>query len=719
MNKRITFIFLILVLLFSMGCGKDPVPFEKPVEWKSTPASYVGPTELTTYDVVPAGEGLWALKMFGFDGDDELSRFVYGDVNVYIERASDQANPDDHYAEATFFRSNVTEGKRLYFYVLTHPLRGIYSDWSAGDKFSFAVNNVNDFDVMLHFEISDANGNTLEQSFNLESWREHRISIPVSTLSAGSLDASEIKSITIWLIDSEMPDIATLHFDDFILTGSDQEALQTMKNTADAESERLLAEYESQERAGYLPTINNDPQEIENITSKFNPGPIQGVANCDVVVVGGGMSGCSAAIAASRAGADVILVEAYGFLGGMATAGMVFPFMNSRAGNEQIVEGIFLEIFEHMAKDGLAKRDKHDPGVIWFDKEALKYTLQELCVGSGVKLLLHSWAEGPLQVNPPDGTTGPVEGIVVGNKSGRTAILAKVTIDCTGDGDIAAAAGCPYEQGRGYDPYGQSVTLFFRMGNVSINKAFAEQGKRLSRSKDMIPANYMFADKFREAKEKGDLDPDLPIKVVYFEKTLSPGVVSINATRVFKVDPTDATDLTWAVVETRRQVHQLSRFLVKYIPGFENAFLSESAIHIGVRESRRILGEYQLTGRDVLSAKKFDDVIARGAFGIDIHCADYSGCGVVGLDLEEGRSYDIPYGVLVPLEVDGIMVAGRCISATHVALGSVRIMPVASATGQAAGAAAALCVEYHTQPRDLDVTRLQELLIEQDVNLGK
>jgi len=121
----------------------------------------------------------------------------------------------------------------------------------------------------------------------------------------------------------------------------------------------------------------------------------------------------------------------------------------------------------------------------------------------------------------------------------------------------------------------------------------------------------------------------------------------------------------------------------------------------------------------VLSAKKFDDVIARGAFGIDIHCADYSGCGVVGLDLEEGRSYDIPYGVLVPLEVDGIMVAGRCISATHVALGSVRIMPVASATGQAAGAAAALCVEYNARPRDLDVTRLQELLIEQDVNLGK
>jgi hypothetical protein len=162
----------------------------------------------------------------------------------------------------------------------------------------------------------------------------------------------------------------------------------------------------------------------------------------------------------------------------------------------------------------------------------------------------------------------------------------------------------------------------------------------------------------------------------------------------------------------------MSGFLVKYIPGFKNAFLSESAIHIGVRASRRILGEYQLTGRDVLSGRKFEGVIARGSFGIDIHCADFSGCGVVGLELAEGESYDIPYGVLVPLEVDGIMVAGRCISATHVALGSARIMPVASATGQAAGCAAALCVEKDILPRDLDVDQLQQLLIEQGVNLG-
>ena len=338
-----------------------------------------------------------------------------------------------------------------------------------------------------------------------------------------------------------------------------------------------------------------------------------------------------------------------------------------------------------------------------------------MCIEAGVKLMLHTWAEGPLQWEK--GLR--VEGVMVGNKSGRIAILADITIDCTGDGDIAAGAGCPYEKGRGYDPYTQSVTLFFRMGNVNTDRAFAELNSRTQRSGDSIPAEFLFADKFRQAKANGDLDPDLPIKVVYFERTLSPGVVSINATRVFKVDATNAIDLSYAEIEARRQVQQMGRFLRKYIPGFEKSFLQESAISIGVRESRRILGEYQITGRDVLSAKKFEDVIARGGFGIDIHCADFSGCGVVGLKLEKGASYDIPYGCLVPREVDGIMVAGRCISASHVALGSVRIMPVASATGQAAGAAAALCVQEGLQPRDLDVRMLQDLLIEQGANLGR
>ncbi len=719
MIRRILLLSFILLLAIALaGCGKKAIPGGKTIEWTSSTPWYVGPKELTSYDVEPSGEGLWSLKIYGFDGEDELSRFVYGDVNVYVERASDPTDPGDYYAETTFFRSNITEGKRLYFYSLMHPLRGRYKDWSAAEEFAFTVRNVNDFDVTLHYEISDDSGGTMVESIHLEPWGERRVQVPTLTLRGKSVDVSDIKRITFWLIDSEMADITTLQFDDFMLTGRDKEALRALKDAADAESERLLAEYEGQERAEYIPKIIVDNSKIEEVTLLYSPGPLQGVARCDVVVVGGGMSGCSAAIAASKAGADVILVEAYGFLGGMATAGMVFPFMSSRAGDEQIIEGIFLEIYERMAEDGLAKRDKHDPGVIWFDKEALKYTLQEMCIESGVKLMLHSWAEAPLQEPSTGDIRPPVKGIVVGNKSGRIAILADVTIDCTGDGDIAAGAGCPYEQGRGYDPYAQSLTMFFRMGNVNYDKAFSEQGKRLKRTKDGIPPEYMFADKFKEAKANGDLDPNLPINVVYFEKTLSPGVVSINATRVFKVDPVDIGDLTYAEVETRRQVQQMSGFLVKYIPGFENAFLSESAIHIGVRASRRILGEYQLTGRDVLSGRKFGNVIARGSFGIDIHCADFSGCGVVGLELAEGESYDIPYGVLVPLEVDGIMVAGRCISATHVALGSARIMPVASATGQAAGCAAALCVANGTQPRGLDVEQLQQLLIEQGVNLG-
>ncbi len=660
-------------------------------------------------------ETSWALPMFRFEGEDEIGRFVLVNVNVFIERAVDSSDEENHVAEATFYRSAEVEGKSIYFYVLTHPLRGRYADWSAVDEVSFFVRNSNDFAVPLKVDIDDEAGARFTREIDLEPMEERTVRIKTTDLARAGLDLSKVKRFTFRMMDEDITGIATLDFDDFILTGSDRDALQKMKAASEAESLKQLHAMAGEERAAYLPKVLTDKSSLNEVWRRFDAGHIDGVAKCGVVVVGGGLSGCSAAIAASRAGADVILIEAYGFLGGMATAGMVFPFMNSRAGNEQIIEGIFIEIYKRLAADGMAKRDEHSPGIIWFDKEALKYALQEMCIESGVKLMLHTWAEAPLQWQKGS----RVEGVVVGNKSGRIAVLGDVTIDCTGDGDIAAGAGCPFEMGRGYDPYTQSVTLFFRMGNVNTDRAFGELYDRVYRSEDYIPAEFLFADKFKQAKANGDLDPDLPISVVYFERTMSPGVVSINATRVFKVDATNAVDLSYAEVEARRQVHQMSRFLKKYIPGFERAFLQESAISIGVRESRRILGEYQLTGRDVLSARKFEDVIARGAFGIDIHCADYSGCGVVGLKLEKGESYDIPYGCLVPRDVDGIMVAGRCISASHVALGSVRIMPVACATGQAAGAAAALCVRDGTQPRDLDVGELQELLIEQGANLGR
>ena len=715
-RKVIVLIFIALVSLCAGSCSKS-APQKEAKDWVLELPASEGAKAVAAYDIEPAEGGMWILPIFRFNDEDEIGRFVYGNVNVFIERAKDELVEGNYIAEATFYRSVEASGKRLYFYILMHPLRGRYTDWTSADEFSFFVRNVNDFDITLHFQIDDEAGGEYEDKVKSGPNAEQTIRVKINELTDAGLNVSQMKRLTFWVVDNEIRDIATLQFDDVALTGKDKDAIQAMKSKAEAASLKELETIGSGPRADYLPRISNDWESINEVVKRYDPGPVNGVTKCDVAVVGGGMSGCCAAIAAARAGADVTLIEAYGFLGGMATAGMVFPFMSNRAGNEEIIQGIYNEIYERMAAEGLAKRNPLRPGIIWFDKEELKYILQKMCIEAGAKLMLHTWAEGPLK--PWNEENGRVEGVMVGNKSGRIAVVADITIDCTGDGDIAAAAGCPYEQGRGYDPYTQSLTLFFRMGNVDTDTALNELHKRTSRSQDNIPAGYLFKNKFEEAKSRGDLDADLPIDTIYFEETLSPGVVSINSTRVFKINPTDVLDLSYAEVEAQNQVHQLGRFLIKYIPGFEHAFLQESAIQIGVRESRRIVGEYMLTGRDVLKAAKFDDAIARGAFGIDIHCADFSGCGITGLKLEEGSSYDIPYRCLVPKEVDGILVAGRCISVSHIALGSVRIMPVASATGQAAGAAAALCVKDKVQPRDLDVGKLQQLLISQGANLGK
>jgi hypothetical protein len=431
----------------------------------------------------------------------------------------------------------------------------------------------------------------------------------------------------------------------------------------------------------------------------------------DVCIVGGGVSGTSAAISSGRLGVDTLVVEQYGFLGGTATAAMVMPFMANRIGNRDLVRGIFADIVSRLEQRGGARRDANRPGTIYFDKEQLKYVLNEMVIEAGCKLMLHSWAERPLVKD------GFCEGIIVDNKSGRLAVIAQVVIDSTGDGDMAAGAGAPFEMGRGYDENTQSTTLFFRMGGVNENVAFAELARRTDRPNGTVPQDYLFADIFQREVAEGNFPSDIPINTVYFGRTLEPGVVSINATRAFEIDATDVGDLTYASVETRRQAIYLADFLIENIPGFRNAYLQETGVQVGIRESRRILGEYQLSGQDVLHGTQFPDVIAQGAYGVDIHCADFSGCGVVGLDLEPGSSYDIPYRCLVPLGVENMLLAGRCISVSHVALGSVRIMPVCSATGHAAGAAAALSVIRDVTPREIEYPDLRDVLISQNALL--
>jgi hypothetical protein len=289
----------------------------------------------------------------------------------------------------------------------------------------------------------------------------------------------------------------------------------------------------------------------------------------------------------------------------------------------------------------------------------------------------------------------------VASKSGLEALRAGIVIDTTGDGDVAARAGAPYGKGRTEDGLLQPVSLFFRVGNVDDGAVQAYM--------DEHPDDICFRDIVREAKEKGEFSHAKDWFTMFLLPR--PGEWWANVSRVHGVDATDADQLTQAEIEGHRQVMYLVDFMRKRLPGFQNCYLLDTGTQIGVRETRRIMGEYVLTAEDVFGARRFEDAIARVSFPIDIH--DPTGGGGFFEGPRDGPYYTIPYRCLVPLKVDNLLVAGRCISATHEAHGSLRVMPPCFATGQAAGTAAALALEMDTSPRKVDTVLLRESLAQQ------
>ena len=415
----------------------------------------------------------------------------------------------------------------------------------------------------------------------------------------------------------------------------------------------------------------------------------------DVLVVGGGFGGVCAAAAAARTGAKTLLLERYGFLGGMATAGLVNPFMTYFAGGKQIIEGIFSEVLEGLGqRSGLGERGRI------FDEELLKLVLDELVLSSGAEIRFHSYLSGV------EKKKRLIKSAEFQGKSGAEKFEAQIFVDATGDGDLAALVGCPYEKGRKEDGLAQAMTLCFRVAGVDMDKVPGEAWKE---------KREFISRKFVEAKKRGEITN--PRHNVLFFRTLRKDVIHFNTTRIVRRDATSASDLTCAEIEGRRQVEEMVRFLKKEIPGFENSFLEKMAMQIGVRESRRIMGEYVMTEEDIVEARKFKDAIARGSYPIDIHSP--TGEGTVIKRLPPGESYDIPYRSLVPKEVDNLLIASRCISATHEAHGAIRVMPIVAAIGQAAGTAAALSIQEKTIPRKLDATKLRKKLVQDGANLGE
>jgi hypothetical protein len=644
--------------------------------------------------------------LFDFENPDEIDRFVYGDVNTFVETTTDVARTGSTSCSATYYVGATRQGKRLVFYTLMHPARGRLSDWTPYLEFQAAILNNEDFSVDLEVEYGDG-VNSVWRKYSIPPGVWCRIRQPLSDLAGDGLDISSVKRISWSMLDTTLPGICTLYMDDIRLVASDTDASRTAVAEAWTAYEDWDATQNSGPREQYLPVIHTDEGRISEIENRYDCGDLDGYVITGVLVVGGEISGSCAAIASGRLGVDTLIVEAYAFLGGTVTAAMVTPFMSNRTGGHDLVKGIYQDIIDALLERGGARRDSNDPGEISIDKEQLKYILNDLVINAGTKMMLQTWAEMPLVYD------NKCEGIVVLNKSGRLAILADITVDTTGDGDMAAKAGCPYEIGRGYDEYTQSNTLYFRIAGVNDSVAFAELGRRTARPGGVVPENYLFADIFRQAVADGRFPADIPINSVYYDRTVYPGTVSINATRVFEVNGTNVNDLTYGAVETRRQAVLLADLMRENFPGFENSYLQETGTEVFIRETRRILGEYQLTACDVLTGRDFSDAIALGAFGIDIHVADYTGGGVVGLDLPPGESYGIPYRCLVPLDIDNILVGGRCISVSHVAFGSSRVEAISSGTGHAAGVAAALCVLKNTTPRELDYPSLRDALLDQ------
>lgn len=412
------------------------------------------------------------------------------------------------------------------------------------------------------------------------------------------------------------------------------------------------------------------------------------LADVDVLVCGGGPAGTAAAIAAARNGSRTLLLERHGFLGGMATAGLVVPHWDSHQNggiNADVIAR--LDALEGWGAEGWK---------ISFDPELWKHVSEDLVLESGSDLLYHSLVVATLRAGDA------VRGVVIETKSGRFAVLAKVVVDCTGDGDVAARAGAHFEKGRG-DGLMQPMTTMFRLGGVSwVQRRNAELRELIEQAIERTGDHYR-----------------LPYDYPWAIHLPNPGEVAVMLAHVRNVDGTDVRDLTRAEIDGRRQTLAVVDFLRRRVAEFENAYLIETAPQVGVRETRRISGEYLLTGDDVASGRSFEDAVARVSFPADIH--EPEGTGQVGFRVGSGParrgSYDIPYRALIPRSIDQLLVAGRCISGTFEAHASYRVKGPCMAMGQAAGIAASLSADSGVAPRDLSIAELRRGLLDQQVKL--
>ena len=396
----------------------------------------------------------------------------------------------------------------------------------------------------------------------------------------------------------------------------------------------------------------------------------------DIVVVGGGIAGVAAAVAAGREGMKTLLVEKFGSLGGTMSAGLVYPFMKNHLPSNgfELSQGLFAEMKKRHAAYGDAS---------W---ELYKMVFDDMCMEAGVDVLFHS----TVFEAKTDGRK--ITGVCIATKAGVLDVEADFFVDASGDGELMFMTGCDYQLGREEDNFCQPMTACFRVGNVDVDLFKQEKP--------------MLQEKYKEAQQVGKIKN--PRENILTFLRVSEGVVHFNTTRIIKLNPVDPFDVSRAEMIARQQTTEMMAFLREHGKSFQNCNLIGCTHHIGVRESRKLKGEHILTVEELMNSVSFPDTIAVGNYKIDIHSP--TGTGTEIIYLEGDNYYQIPYRCLLPKEYDNMLVAGRNVSADHRAHSAVRIMPICACMGEAAGVALALAKKSGKDARTVDIQAVRQTL---------